>query len=86
MDKVRTRLINFRVTDEEFETLKMACQQQGFRCMSEFARNVMLNSPQGAQDVAIQLISLDRHVIQLENSMAQLMSALSGAGVKLVQA
>jgi len=89
MDKLRTRLINFRVTDQEFEQLKIACQRQGARCMSDFARTVMLSSPQeGVENVAKQLISLDRRIVQLENSLAHLLNALAGAEaeVKLVQA
>jgi uncharacterized protein (DUF1778 family) len=44
MHKVRSRLVNFRVTDEEFERLKNAAEIQGSRCLSEFARLVMLGA------------------------------------------
>src|ERR1017187_9362681 len=45
MSTARTRLVNFRVTDEEFERLKTASGRQGARCLSDFARGVMLGSP-----------------------------------------
>ena len=44
MEKVRGRLVNFRVTDDEFEQLKIACDRQGARCLSAFARKMMLNA------------------------------------------
>src|SRR5450759_4168274 len=50
MEKVRGRLVNFRVTDDEFEQLKTACDRQGARCLSAFARKIMLNAPDGGSD------------------------------------
>lgn len=82
MSKTRTRLVNFRVTDEEFERLKSASSRQGARCLSDFARCVMLGQPNicpvtGSYDD--RLLSFDRRVAALENSMARLVEALSGA-------
>ena len=80
MLKARTRLINFRVTDEEFERLKSASGRQGARCMSDFARTLMLAQSgdlyHGSFDD--KLLSLDRRLTNLERSMARLVTALSG--------
>lgn len=79
MEKTRSRLINFRVTDEEFEQLKRACNREGARCMSDFARTIMLNrlnlAPQSLVD---QLLSLERRVLGLETSLARLAGAPPG--------
>lgn len=42
MNNLRTRLVNFRVTDQEFEEIKSACNRNGARCISEFVRSRML--------------------------------------------
>ena len=40
--KPRNRLINFRLTEEEFGALHEACKQQGARSVSDFARAAVL--------------------------------------------
>ena len=82
MSTARTRLVNFRVTDEELERLKTASGRQGARCFSDFARAVMLGQPNfhpvpGAYDD--RLLSVDRRLTAVEQSMARLVEALSGA-------
>jgi len=42
--KVRSRLVNFRLTEEELENLRVACMLRGSRNLSEFARAAVLNS------------------------------------------
>ena len=44
MQKVRSRLVNFRVTDDEFRQLKDASDRQGARCLSAFARKMVLST------------------------------------------
>lgn len=81
MLKVRSRLVNFRVTDEEFEKLRSACGRNGARSISEFARSVMLSSPVvDAENFSDQILSLDRRVAGLEISMSRLVEALAGSG------
>jgi hypothetical protein len=74
MRKIRTRLVNFRVTDEELEQLKVAADRQGARCLSDFARSVMFG---GSYDD--RLLSLDQRLSGLERSMARLVEAVSGS-------
>ena len=42
--KTRNRLVNFRLTQEELESLKMACLVTGSRNLSDFARGAVLES------------------------------------------
>ncbi len=84
MYKVRRRLINFRVTEEEFERLKTAVSLQGSRCLSEFARLVMLGSAgahSGANPESVdnKLMMFDRRLCVLESHMARLVDHLDGA-------
>ncbi len=67
MQKVRNHLVNFRVTEEELEQLKSACDRQGARCLSHFVRNAVLSSPDlDAGGVSAQVLMLDRRVTALE--------------------
>ena len=78
MQKVRSRLINFRVTDEELEQLKTAATVQGSRCLSEFARLVMLGTATGAQERPDgKLSQFDRRLNVLEANVARLVDALA---------
>ena len=82
MQKVRSRLINFRVTDEELKQLKTAATVQGSRCLSEFARLVMLGTATGPQSPAVseslngKLSLFDRRLNILEANVARLVEAL----------
>jgi len=82
VQKVRSRLINFRVTDEELEQLKAAASIQGSRCLSEFARLVMLGTASGPQisagpeSVDRKLTLFDRRLNILEANVARLVEAL----------
>jgi len=68
MQKVRSHLVNFRVTEEELAQLKSACDRQGARCLSHFVRSVMLSSPTLDPDnVVTKVITLDQRVAALEN-------------------
>ena len=44
--KTRRRLVNFRLTDDELASLKVACLIEGARNISEFARQAVLQSAQ----------------------------------------
>jgi hypothetical protein len=86
MNKIRKRLVNFRVTDQEFERIKTASDRQGARCISEFARAVMLG---GRGDTASdasdsftlhdKLLSFERRLAMLELYVSRLADALANA-------
>jgi hypothetical protein len=73
MQKVRTRIVNFRVTEEEFEQLRSACDRQGARCLSDFARSAMLASPNlDPESVVSKLVVLEGRLASLETSVSRL--------------
>lgn len=84
MQKVRSRLVNFRVTDDEFEQLKVASDRNGARCLSAFARKMVLSAgtADGAHRVD-ELALLDRRLSILEESMTRLFNALTGSNVNV---
>jgi hypothetical protein len=84
--KQRSRLVNFRLTDEEYETFKWGCSLTGARNMSDFARSVVLQHINGHSNgngngqtppVHHKLQSLDRRVEELEASLKKLATALN---------
>jgi hypothetical protein len=84
MQKVRARLVNFRVTDDEFEQLKTACDRHGARCLSAFARKVMLSAPDAnTEDLDRKLAVLDRRLSALEVSLSRLFNALAVSSVEV---
>ena len=83
MQQVRGRLVNFRVTDDEFEQLKTACDRQGARCLSAFARKVMLNAPGETDDLDRKLAVLERRLSTLEVSLSRLFNALALSSVEV---
>lgn len=48
--KRRTRTVNFRLSEEEFESLRKACLAEGARSLSDFARSVVCRSLGGASE------------------------------------
>lgn len=68
MQKVRNHLVNFRVTDEELEQIKNACDRQGARCLSHFVRDLVLGSPHvDSENVVTKIAGLDRRITALED-------------------
>ena len=63
MLKTRSRIINFRVTEDEFTKLKDAATGEGARCLSDYARATILNGLGGTR---IQLQVQDDHEDRLQ--------------------
>jgi len=78
----RNRLVNFRVTDEELRRLKTASNLQHARCLSDFARSVILESSAEAADApAGEWIAFSRRLARLESTVARLVNALESADI-----
>jgi len=81
----RNRLVNFRLSEVEYEALQAACHTQGARSISEFARTAVLRSleePSSSDapgDARVE--ALDRKVSELELRMEPLLRLLTVAGV-----
>ncbi len=65
----RNRLVNFRLSEDEFDQLKIHCSQSGARSVSDFARSSVL---QRMQDLPDRLDSQPSYLRQLDNKVAQL--------------
>ncbi len=80
----RTRLVNFRVNDEEYAALLAACSEHGARSISDFARLAVLGrAGRGArQVVGIQwrLAALGHKMAELETRVLQLLRRLEATG------
>jgi hypothetical protein len=81
MYRLRSRVINFRVTDEELERLKTASELQGARCLSDFARSVILSTTNLAAVAAApnpdeRLRSIEERLSSVESSLARIKGAL----------
>ena len=81
----RNRLVNFRLSEAEFDELKCVCRDRGARSISEFARSSVLRSLDGqaAKQEASgeQVQDLERKVGSLEVRVEQLLHLVTMAGV-----
>ncbi len=80
----RNRLVNFRLSEEEFEKLKSSCELFGARSVSDFARNSVLTrmdqAAPGSEDSSGRLVNLDQKVNSLETRVGQLIRLLEATG------
>ncbi len=80
----RTKLVNFRLSEQEFLWLQQACSGDESRSISEYARKAVVNSingrPAERQDVSVRLHKLDSQIHHLENSLALLLDRLNRNG------
>ena len=75
IQKPRTRLVNIRLSEEEFASLQRATTESGARSISDFCRNAILKSSGGTNQQ--DLHEVERRLGQLENTMMQLADRLS---------
>jgi hypothetical protein len=64
----RNRLVNFRLTAEEFDSLKSASIERGARSVSDFARSAVL----GAVRAEAQPPELNGVIVRLEDVVVQM--------------
>ncbi len=74
IQKPRTRLVNIRLSEEEFASLQRATSESGARSISDFCRNAILKSSGGSNQ---DLHEVERRLGQLETTMTQLADKLS---------
>jgi hypothetical protein len=68
--KRRSRIVSFRLSDEEYEAIMAGCVSQGSRSLSEFARSVAFERATEGKDLLIQRLrdrveELDRMIRNL---------------------
>jgi hypothetical protein len=84
----RNRLVNFRLSEDEFDRLRASCALQGARSLSDFARAAVLRAVAGtghndateppANPADPRLAALDRKVNDLEARVGELLDLLHG--------
>jgi hypothetical protein len=84
MLKTRNRIINFRVTEDEFTRLRTASLENGARCLSDYARTAILHALEGYYDHDLgnrngrdELQALLQRLGLVEQSIAKLESMMS---------
>ena len=81
----RKRLVNFRLSDVEFERLKAACGKRGARSISDFARTSVLESIEEPQETANPPLTrtpvMEQKVAELEIRLNQLLQLMSGGSL-----
>jgi len=88
--KTRNRLVNFRLTQDELDDLKMACLVKGSRNVSEFARAAVMDSIEAQTEsgmlVQKRLAALDTKVTEIGVTVQFLAELLKGTLKKPVPA
>ncbi len=82
----RNRLVNFRLSEDEFERLKASCALQGARSVSDFARSAVLDrmetgSPATHAAPAPRQFQMDNRISDLETQVGQLLNLISATGL-----
>ena len=79
----RTKLVNFRLSEDEFQNLREASIQFGARSLSDFARSAVLRTHTGETDgdglLHIRLSDLDHKVSAIETNMREIKEYLTSA-------
>jgi hypothetical protein len=83
----RTRLVNFRLSEDEYQLLKQTCARSGARSVSDYARSAVLSgsgevSPLisvGGSPCADRWDRLEGMIQKLESKMTQSMSLEANA-------
>jgi hypothetical protein len=78
----RTRLVNFRLSEEEFQVLKETCARSGARSVSDYARSAVLTGrpaegaselvPVGQSPCADHWDRLEKFIRDLDSRLRQL--------------
>lgn len=71
----RNRLVNFRLSEEEYERLDAACKAMGARSISDFARSAVLEKMSDKR--------LDARVAELEDRVNQIASLTANVGLSV---
>jgi hypothetical protein len=82
VNRPRTRLVNFRVNEEEYAAVLAACSQNGARSVSDFARLAVMRQAavdeKQATSIQWRLSALGHKMSELECRVLQLLRLLDG--------
>jgi hypothetical protein len=83
--KRRTRAINFRLSEEEFEELKRACAARGARSLSDFARTAVWRMiTHGLDTLPLGAVAedIDGRLDKLQQQLNQLAGLIHGSDLR----
>jgi hypothetical protein len=82
----RDRVINFRLSDSEYESIVFACHAEGARSVSEFARDIVLSRARGEivnrAQVSQWLLGLSADFAKLKADVSHILELLDPASTK----
>jgi len=76
----RSTLVNFRLTVEEYEKLKLASSACGAHSLSDFVRGAVLRSVKSANGVSSHSPDLEGRITDLQTTIRQLTGLLEEIG------
>jgi hypothetical protein len=82
----RRRLVTFRLTNEEFEALRRTCEVEGWRSISDFAREAVMQRVESHRSVKVlltedlktlstRLEDLDHGLVDLRTRIAKVLGS-----------
>jgi len=90
----RRRLVNFRLTEDEYQQLRQTCLLNGSRGVSEFARRAILDSVCRLDELELRepprtgrysLPRCDDRITSLERAMSELLETVSALTARITQ-
>lgn len=82
----RARVINFRLSDTEYESIVFACHAEGVRTISDFAREIVLNRARGETvnraQISQWLLGLSTEFSKLKADIAHVLEILESQPAK----
>ena len=77
----RRRLVTFRLTNDEFEALRHTCEVEGWRSISDFAREAVMQRVESHRSVKVLLTedlkTLGTRLEDLDNGLMDLRSRIA---------
>ncbi len=75
MKSTRQRVLTFRLTEEEFLSVKIASASEGARCVSEYARSLLLTRPR-ADRLSSKMHRMEERLAAIEANLERIMIAM----------
>jgi uncharacterized protein (DUF1778 family) len=76
IQKPRSKLVNFRLTEDEYANLKRASVVSGARSFSDFARSAALNSAEEPASDSLRTQALSQKINELQSTIRSLTRVL----------
>jgi hypothetical protein len=83
VSKTRSRVVVFRVTQEEYKLLRATCVEKGGRSLSEFARSELLAFLKHTGSSDERIAQLERKLATLQYSVQHLVRLMEGAASRV---